>query len=132
MPARPLTPKSPVTVLNARTIAAERGIFKIEELHRRLQPYGIELSSSQLGKVLRNQTKSFDTALLWALCELLEVTYNELLAHGPKSPHAPKREAMPRAAPRPAREDASLKDTTHDSAPTHPSPPSLSSLPKRT
>lgn len=131
MPARPLTPKPFVTGLNARTIAAERGIFKIAELHRRLQPYGIDISSSQLGKVLRNQTKSFDTALLWALCELLEVTYNELLAHGPKSPCAPKREAIPHAAPRPA-EAASLKDTSHDSDPTRPSPPSLSSLPKRT
>jgi hypothetical protein len=131
MPVRPPVPTPSVTVLMARTLAAERGIFKIEELHRKLQPYDIQISSSQLGKVLRNKSQSLDVRLLAALRDLLDVTYDQLLVDRPVSPQAPQRPSVTPARRPSSREKKRQEDPPHDSNPPQPTPPKLLSLPKR-
>lgn len=77
----------------ARTLAAERSIFSIEELHKRLVAHGITISSSQLGKVLRNQTRYCDLELLDALRKVLDTSYDKLLVSRKQQQGAPKRRA---------------------------------------
>lgn len=75
--SRPPAPSK--AFLMARLLAAERGIFSLEELHKLVVAEGITISSSQFGKVLRNQTRYCDMELLDALRKVLDTSYDKLL-----------------------------------------------------
>lgn len=128
MPTRSRTPALSRAVLMARTLAAERGIFKIQGLHNELVSRGITISSSQLGKVLRNQTQYCDLVLLDALRKVLDVSFDQLLTSRELKRHEP------RAAPKPHDAIAETTvETAHDTPQSQgtPRPPTLAALPKR-
>ena len=116
----------------ARTLAAERGIFCMEELHKKLVAHGITISSSQLGKVLRNQTRYCDLELLDALRKVLDTSYDKLLV----SRDQKRCTQMPRPPVTPKQDEANVEQTektTHDAQQQsqRPAPPTFTSLPKR-
>lgn len=131
MPARSRPPAPSKAVLNARRLAAERGIFKIEEIHRLLKPYGVTITSSQLGKVLRNRVDYIDLALLDALRRWLNVSFDDLLSSRAVESRAPS--PAPAARPNPIDSTPPRASTPHDTPQNDQAirPPDARPLPKR-
>lgn len=72
--------KTPLSIhWKLHTIMSDRGIRTATELHRRLQPYGIRLTSHQLSRVVAGLPARLNTELLAALLTELECTPNDLL-----------------------------------------------------
>lgn len=131
MPARSRPPASSTAVLTARALAAERGIFSMEELHKKLVSQGITITSSQLGKVLRNQTRYVDLVLLDALRKVLETSFDRLLISRELKRHAP---ATPSVTV-PQTNQTTIErtaTTTHDTPQPDPTlvPPTFAALPR--
>jgi hypothetical protein len=111
----------------ARMLAAERGIFSMEELHKQLLSHGITISSSQLGKVLRNQTRYCDLELLDALRKVLDTSFDRLLISRELKRHTPA------TVPQKTETKAELTATIiHDASQQNQalSPPAFTSLPR--
>lgn len=94
-----------------RPIMVEREIYTVRELHRRLNKHGYPISEVQLGRVRKSLPKLLDTALLDALCHVLEVSPGDLLVRkGDGAYRAPPR-AETKATPQPAAIDVPVANT---------------------
>lgn len=62
-----------------RVMMAERGITTVTELHRRLEPLGVKISTQQLNRVVSEIPQRLNTDLLAALLTVLKCTPNDLL-----------------------------------------------------
>lgn len=108
-PGRPL-------VWRLSIVMAERGLRTAAQLHRRLEPYGLDISVQQVTRIVSHMPMRLNTEVLAALTDALECTTAELLhreggrvatakstrqaANTTESLHkAPRREAGPIAPP---------------------------------
>lgn len=64
---------------------ADRGIWSSAELGRRLESHGLELSASQVHRLVTSRPDRLSLRNLEALCEVLECTPNDLLQQLPSS-----------------------------------------------
>jgi DNA-binding Xre family transcriptional regulator len=73
--------ETPVKALQWRlhAVMADRGIRTATELHRRLQPYGVDITSHQLSRIVAKMPERLNTRVLSALMTVLDCTANELL-----------------------------------------------------
>jgi len=62
-----------------RVTLAERGIFKATELRPLLAERGIELSDSQVWRLVTGKPERLNMHVLMVLCQLLECTPNDLI-----------------------------------------------------
>lgn len=130
MPAKPPTPTPETIEIRWRPFAAEQGICTQVELHRRLQLYGITITSSQLGKVLRGDSDGITWQLMTALTRVLDAPLQKLFVFTPltgmltiKRQRRNVRSSLRKAA---AAETQSSKHHVQSAA----SPPRVSPLPK--
>ncbi len=75
-----MTEKTPVRIeWRLHTVMSDRGIRTAAELWRRLQPYGITLTSHQVARVVANAPARLNTELLVAICSVLQCSPNDIL-----------------------------------------------------
>lgn len=76
------------------TVMSSRGIRTATELHRRLEPYGIDITSHQLSRIVAKLPARLNTDVLAALMTELECSADELLqlndAPAPNTHETPK------------------------------------------
>lgn len=80
------------------TVMSERGIRTSSELHRRLEPYGIDITSHQLSRIVANLPRRLNTEVLKVLMTELKCTATDLIV-AESNPDEPIGEA-PEHAPR--------------------------------
>lgn len=61
------------------TVMSSRGIRTATELHRRLEPYGIDITSHQLSRIVAKLPARLNTDVLAALMTELDCSADELL-----------------------------------------------------
>lgn len=77
---------APLLLWRLRVVMAERDVRTTRALRKRLLEQGIDLSEAQLGRIVKALPASLNTALLAALCQVLNTTPAELLVlHGRRS-----------------------------------------------
>jgi DNA-binding Xre family transcriptional regulator len=74
-----------------REIMATRGLFNISELIPLLTERGIELSASQIYRLVGQKPERISLALLGALCDALDCTVEELCEFTPVAASKPRR-----------------------------------------
>lgn len=81
MTTKPKIVDSPAKTLQWRlhAVMADRGIRTATELHRRLQPYGVEITSHQLSRIVAKMPERLNTKVLSALMTVLDCSANELI-----------------------------------------------------
>ncbi|MCR6480423.1 helix-turn-helix transcriptional regulator [Variovorax sp. ZS18.2.2] len=81
MTTKPKIVDSPIKALQWRlhAVMADRGIRTATELHRRLQPYGVEITSHQLSRIVAKMPDRLNTKVLSALMTVLDCSANELI-----------------------------------------------------
>jgi DNA-binding Xre family transcriptional regulator len=62
-----------------RLLMAEHGMFKASELQPRLAEHGIELSSSQVWRMVTGRPERLNLRVLVVLCEILDCDPGELV-----------------------------------------------------
>jgi hypothetical protein len=78
---KPGTPRSKPgykVVLRIKVLMAERDIASVDELHRRLISHGVDISYSQLARVVANTGKRLNTDLLEGLANVFDCPVREL------------------------------------------------------
>lgn len=78
------------------TVMSERGIRTAAELHRRLQPYGIDLTIGQVTRIVASLPTRLNTQVLAALMQELQCDANALLQLGGPPQPKPPREGIKR------------------------------------
>ena len=68
------------------TVMSERGIRTATELLRRLQPYGVEITSAQMSRIVAKMPARLNLSILEALMSALDCEASELLRRGPPRP----------------------------------------------
>ncbi len=63
-----------------RELMHERGIHQITTLQRQLEAHGIDLSSSQIHRLVTQDPERLHVEVLAALCEILGCTPSDLIA----------------------------------------------------
>ena len=63
----------------ARVVMAERGIRSVSALSRRLNSLGVDISESQLGRIIDGKSSHFNAAVVGALLTALDCGLSELL-----------------------------------------------------
>ncbi len=94
---------APALQWRLHTVMSERGIRTAAELHRRLQPYGLDITLQQLSRIVAHLPQRLNTTILSALLTALECDAGDLLRL-PKQPALARRRAKAApaaAAPRP-------------------------------
>ena len=69
----------PRLVWRVRQVMATRGIFKTTDLVPLLEERGVQLSRSQVHRVVTGQPDRLSLPLLAALCDILDCTASDLL-----------------------------------------------------
>lgn len=64
----------------ARVVMAERGIRSVTALSRKLKACGIDISDSQLGRIIDGKSSHFNSAVVGALLTVLDCPLDELFA----------------------------------------------------
>ena len=64
----------------ARVVMAERGIRSVSALSRRLNSLGVDISESQLGRIIDGKSSHFNAAVVGALLTALDCGLSDLLA----------------------------------------------------
>lgn len=64
----------------ARVVMAERGIRSVSALARKLHTLGINISESQLGRIIDGKSSHFNAAVVGALLTALDCRLTDLLA----------------------------------------------------
>jgi len=92
-----MTQKSPVALLwRLHTVMSERGIRTSTELHRRLSPYGIDITSHQLSRIVAKMPERLNMQVLAALMTELECEASDLICpSAPAKPSASRRHPTP-------------------------------------
>lgn len=118
-----MTSKRPPATMHfrARLFAAEHGCLTVREIHRKTAEYGLALTESQLGKLLRQTPHHLNMALLAALCDIFGATANDLLVL--------HRDAKPAAKGRP--KGSSIAPDIASACSTDRVPPPIEALPAR-
>ena len=66
----------------ARVVMAERGIRSVTALSRQLKRCGIDISGSQLGRIIDGKSSHFNAAVVGALLTVLDCPLDELFVVG--------------------------------------------------
>lgn len=66
----------------ARVVMAERGIRSVSALSRQLNTLGINISESQLGRIIDGKSSHFNSVVVGALLTVLDCRLNDLLVVG--------------------------------------------------
>lgn len=74
-----LEPKTSQLVWKLRTVMSDRDIRSATELHRRLEPYGIDITSHQLSRIVSKLPARLNTDVLAALMTELDCEASDLL-----------------------------------------------------
>lgn len=69
----------PQLIWRLRQVMANRGLFKATDLVPLLEERGVNLSSSQVHRIVTGQPERLNLHLLAALCDILDCTANDLL-----------------------------------------------------
>lgn len=98
--AHPTQPTAAPNALQWRLhpVMAERGIRTATELHRRLQPYDLDITLHQLNRIVTQLPQRLNTRVLAALMATLDCDAGELLRLA-SSTTPPRRRAKPVAVP---------------------------------
>ena len=75
-------------LLRVQVLMAEHDIRFVTELWKRLNAMGVEISHSQLTRVVNNSTKSLSIDLLEGLATLFDCPVASLFKEGPDTPPA--------------------------------------------
>lgn len=102
-------------VWRLHTVMSERGIRTASDLHRCLEPYGIDITSHQLSRIVAKLPARLNTDVLAALMQALACSASDLLqlAEAPteKPVAAPGTSRQRRQTKAPAKKEASVPDT---------------------
>ena len=63
----------------ARVVMAERGIRSVSALSRKLNSLGVNISESQLGRIIDGKSSHFNSAVVGALLTVLDCRLTDLL-----------------------------------------------------
>jgi DNA-binding Xre family transcriptional regulator len=63
----------------ARVVMAERGIRSVSALSRTLNSLGVDISESQLGRIIDGKSSHFNSTVVGALLTALDCGLNDLL-----------------------------------------------------
>ncbi len=63
----------------ARVVMAERGIRSVSALSRKLNALGVDISESQLGRIIDGKSSHFNSAVVGALLTALDCGLSDLL-----------------------------------------------------
>lgn len=63
----------------ARVVMAERGIRSVSALSRKLKALGVNISESQLGRIIDGKSSHFNSAVVGALLAALDCRLTDLL-----------------------------------------------------
>ena len=77
------------------TVMSSRNIRTATELHRRLEPYDIDITSHQLTRIVAKMPARLNTKVLQALLNILDCEASDLLCRVP-TPARKKREGIPK------------------------------------
>ena len=69
----------PRLIWRVRQVMAERGLFQTTDLVPLLEERGVQLSTSQVHRVVTGQPARLNLHLLAALCDILDCTASDLL-----------------------------------------------------
>jgi DNA-binding Xre family transcriptional regulator len=67
----------------ARVMMAERGIRSVSALSRKLNTLGVNISESQLGRIIDGKSSHFNSAVVGALLTALDCGLSDLLVASP-------------------------------------------------
>ena len=63
-----------------RVVMAERGIRSVSALRRKLEDLGVDISESQLGRIIDGKSSHFNSVVVGGLLTALDCGLNDLLA----------------------------------------------------
>lgn len=65
---------------NTRVLMAQRGVRSVAELCRQLQPLGVDISESQLSRIIDGKSSHFNAEVVAALVTALDCQLSDLIA----------------------------------------------------
>lgn len=102
------------------TVMSERGIRTASDLHRTLEPYGIDITSHQLSRIVAKLPARLNTDVLSALMQALACSASDLLQLGDAAPAQ-----KPEGATKPPRRAGRAKTSAVEGSPVESTPPSV-------